>query len=72
MRLLTFPGWGVGRKWNCNVLCVRLMVGIREKITHRKCPFPEHYHVHVDGIQVSWAVWILVETPETDEIVVAK
>lgn len=53
-------------------LTIRLTKDIKGKVTYGKSSFPEHDHIHVDGIQVSRAIWILVETPETDEIVIAE
>lgn len=51
---------------------LRSMTGVKGESTYRKSSLPEHDHIHVDWIQVSRAIWVLVETPETDEIVVAE
>lgn len=51
---------------------VRLATDAKGKITYRKSSFPEHDHIHVDWIQVGRAILVLVKTPETDEIVIAK
>ena len=53
-------------------LTVRSMRNVKGSMTYGKGSFPEHNHVHIDGIQVSRAIWILVETPETDEVVIAE
>ena len=51
---------------------VRLGLGIGGKVTYGEGPFPENHYVHVDWIQMCRTVRILVETPETDEVVVAE
>ena len=48
------------------------MLRVWEKTAYGKSSFPEYYHVHVDGIEVGWAVWILVEASETDKIIATK
>ena len=40
--------------------------------TYRQNPFAKHNYIHVQRLQVCWTVWILVETPKTNQIVISK
>jgi hypothetical protein len=62
-------GWA---EMELDYFAIRSALGVSEKSTYRKRSFSEHHHVHVDGVQVGRAIRILVETPETDEIIVAE
>ena len=45
---------------------------IQEGTTHREDAIPEHDDVHVQWLEVRRAVRVLVETTETDEVVIAE
>jgi hypothetical protein len=45
---------------------------MRANATHRQCPLSEYYNVHIQWLQMRWAVGILVETSETDKVVVTE
>ena len=38
----------------------------------RQCSVTEYNDIHVEGLKVGWAVWVLVERAETDEVVIAE
>jgi hypothetical protein len=70
MRRRTFCGWGVGRKWNYASGDDQPDLIIREEsYFYRENPFTENDDIHVQWLEVSRTIGILVETPEADEIV---
>jgi len=69
MRRRTFWGWGVGRKWNCTNRVLIESGNPKGEPRHRKDAFPENDDVHVQWLEVRRTVRVLIETPETDEIV---
>ena len=40
--------------------------------TYRQCALSEDYYIHVEGLKICRAVWVLVERPETDKVVVSE
>ena len=52
----------------------RLVTGeeVRLRTSYRKNTITEDDDIHVERLEVSRAVWILVETTETDEVIVSE
>ena len=44
----------------------------RQKALHGEYSLTEHDDVHVQRLEMCWAVWILIEAPETNEIVCSE